>query len=116
MLLPIIFIKDRATGTIREVGSDVHDKLYLDQEGHIQYYNMQNGCSSEDGTYEFLIDEEGHNHNNLPFTEEERIDYLLDNTDCCFGMVESATYGINKMQNKIDSLEDMITKQLLEDE
>lgn len=56
-----LFVKDKDTGTIHRVGDDVHDSLYVDENGYVQYYNMQNGCGTMSGcddtdeaTYIFL--------------------------------------------------------------
>lgn len=54
MLIPIIKVKDKGSGTEHIVGEDSHDALLTD--GHtIRYYNLQNGCGSdyEDSEYEF---------------------------------------------------------------
>ena len=69
------------------VGTNEHDRLYLDDDGHIQYFNLQNGCGTPD-EYDFVLDPEGHGQNNLPFTEEEQIMYGLSNMDAYFGGVD----------------------------
>ena len=69
------------------VGTNEHDRLYLDDDGHIQYFNLQNGCGTPD-EYDFVLDPEGHDQNNLPFTEEEQIMYGLSNMDAYFGGVD----------------------------
>lgn len=37
----LIYVKDRQTGYIHIVGTDQHDRLYLDDSGNIQYMNLQ---------------------------------------------------------------------------
>lgn len=83
----LIYVKDKKTGYIHIVGTDQHDRLYLDDDGHIQYFNLQNGCGTPD-EYDFVLDPEGHDQNNLPFTEEEQIMYGLSNMDAYFGGVD----------------------------
>lgn len=58
-MLPIdLFIKDKCSGEIHKIGKDVHDSLYVDDDGFVHYYNMQNGdgcrCGDKDGGYEFV--------------------------------------------------------------
>lgn len=38
-----LFIKDRYSGRIHRIGEDRHDSLYVDREGTVHYYNLQNG-------------------------------------------------------------------------
>lgn len=64
----LIYVKDKETGYIHTVGTDQHDRLYLDNDGNIQYMNLQNGGTTE-GDYEFVLDEQGHNQSNLTFTK-----------------------------------------------
>ena len=65
----LIYVRDKQTGYIHIVGTDQHDRLYLDDNGNIQYMNLHNGGTTE-GDYEFVLDEQGHNQNNLTFTKE----------------------------------------------
>lgn len=51
------------------VGTDAHDRLYLDANGNIQYLNLQSGGGTPDD-YSFVLDEDGHNQNNLPFSKK----------------------------------------------
>lgn len=76
--MPAIYVRDYCTKCIHMVGTNEHDRLYLDDDGHIQYFNLQNGCGTPD-EYDFVLDPEGHDQNNLPFTQEEQIMYGLDN-------------------------------------
>ncbi len=50
-----LFVKDKGNhGAIHEVGTDVHDRLILEEDGTIAYYNLQNGESTGFyGDYEF---------------------------------------------------------------
>lgn len=38
-----IYVRDKYTGNIHKVGDDLHDSLYVDIEGTLHYYNLQNG-------------------------------------------------------------------------
>ena len=113
MRIPIIWIKDNSTGMIREVGTNHHDRLYLDELGHIQYENLQNGDGTIGGGYEFVLDEEGHNAQNLPYTDEEISKYGLTCSDCWFNMVEPTRYGADKYEEYIKNLEE-INERLLQ--
>ena len=53
------------------VGTDAHDRLYLDAHGNIQYSNLQNGGGTPDD-YSFVLDEDGHKQSNLPFSKKEQ--------------------------------------------
>lgn len=57
--MPLIYIRDKCTGTIRAVGTNQHDRLYLDSKGHIQYINIQSMSGTGDA-YEFVADESGY--------------------------------------------------------
>lgn len=85
--MPAIYVRDYCTKCIHMVGTNEHDRLYLDDDGHIQYFNLQNGCGTPD-EYDFVLDPEGHGQNNLPFTEEEQIMYGLSNMGAYFGGVD----------------------------
>lgn len=88
--MPAIYVRDYCTKCIHMVGTNEHDRLYLDDEGHVQYLNLQNGCGTPT-EYDFVLDPEGHDQNNLPFTEEEQSlygPYGLNNMDAWFGGVD----------------------------
>lgn len=57
--MPAIYVRDYCTKCIHMVGTNEHDRLYLDDDGHIQYFNLQNGCGTPD-EYDFVLDPEGH--------------------------------------------------------
>lgn len=46
--LPAIYVKDKQSNIIHMVGTDSHDRLYLDIDGNIQYSNLQNGGGTPD--------------------------------------------------------------------
>jgi hypothetical protein len=53
MRIPLIIVKDRASGDEHIVGTDVHDRLHLSQGG-LAYENLQNGEGTDfGGDYEF---------------------------------------------------------------
>lgn len=62
--LPALYVKDISSDVIHMVGTDAHDRLYLDANGNIQYLNLQSGGGTPDD-YSFVLDEDGHNQNNL---------------------------------------------------
>ena len=53
---PMLWIKDKCTGSEHLYGTDSHDSLWIDQEGNLQYYNLQNedGTGGKEGSYEFV--------------------------------------------------------------
>lgn len=55
MLIPVIRVRDKMTGTTRIVGTNSHDMLTVKPD-KIEYYNLQNGCGTPD-TYEFMPQE-----------------------------------------------------------
>ena len=44
--LPALYVKDISSDVIHMVGTDAHDRLYLDANGNIQYSNLQNGYAT----------------------------------------------------------------------
>lgn len=107
----LIYVKDKETGYIHIVGTDQHDRLYLDDDGNIQYMNLQNGGTTEED-YEFVLDEQGHNQNNLTFTKEEQEKYGLSNMDDYFNSIELETYMDLEAKKRIQELTE-INMQLL---
>lgn len=99
----LIYVKDKETGYIHIVGTNQHDRLYLDDDGKIQYMNLQNGGTTE-GDYEFVLDEQGHNQNNLTFTKEEQEKYGLSNMDDYFNSIELETYIDLEAKKRIQKL------------
>lgn len=99
----LIYVKDKETGYIHIVGTDQHDRLYLDDNGNIQYMNLQN-CGTTEGDYEFVLDEQGHNQNNLTFTKEEQEKYGLSNMDDYFNSIELETYMDLEAKKRIQEL------------
>lgn len=51
-----LWVKDKCTGHIHQVGTDVHDSIEF-MDGKVVYYNLKNGCgtgcNNPDG-YEFI--------------------------------------------------------------
>ena len=77
--------------------------MYLDDDGNIQYMNLQNGGTTEED-YEFVLDEQGHNQNNLTFTKEEQDKYGLSNMDDYFNSIELETYMDLEAKKRIQEL------------
>lgn len=99
----LIYVRDKQTGYIHIVGTGQHDRLYLDDSGNIQYVNLQNGGTTE-GDYEFVLDEQGHNQNNLTFTKEEQEKYGLSNMDDYFDSIDLETYMDLESKKRIQEL------------
>lgn len=99
----LIYVKDKETGYIHIVGTDQHDRLYLNDDGNIQYMNLQNGGTTEED-YEFVLDEQGHNQNNLTFTKEEQEKCGLSNMDDYFNSIKLETYMDLEAKKRIQEL------------
>ncbi len=53
-MLVNIWVKNKSSGVIHQVGTDVHDSLELFGD-KVEYYNLQNGCGTGiGGEYEFI--------------------------------------------------------------
>lgn len=48
MLFPIIIVKDTDSSKEHIVGTDIHDHLYIDDNGRLAYYNLQNSGGLDD--------------------------------------------------------------------
>lgn len=100
--LPALYVKDNTSDIIHMVGTDSHDRLYLDAEGNIQYSNLQNGRGTPDD-YSFVLDDEGHNEKNLPFTKKEQESYGLNEKDAFFTNLDIDTINILYQKEKCES-------------
>lgn len=111
----LIYVKDKETGYIHIVGTDQHDRLYLDDSGNIQYMNLQNGCTTEED-YEFVLDEQGHNQNNLTFTKEEQEKYGLSNMEDYFNSIDLEMYMDLETKKRIEELTEINMRLVVEKE
>lgn len=93
LTLPVIFVYDKDLKDVHAVGTNQHDRLYLDEDGHIQYANLQNGEGTKFGTYKFVFDKKYHDAKNLPFTKEEIEEIGLTFYDAYFDMVDLEKYA-----------------------
>lgn len=100
--LPALYVKDKQSNVIHMVGTDSHDRLYLDIEGNIQYSNLQNGGRTPDD-YSFVLDDEGHNQDNLPFTKKEMELYGFDEEDAYFTNLDIETINILYQKKKCEA-------------
>lgn len=64
MSLIDIYVRDKRSGTVHRVGEDKHDSVWVDLDGTLHYYNLQNGdgCSTNSHNddrqgYEFIPNE-----------------------------------------------------------
>lgn len=111
----LIYVKDKETGYIHIVGTDQHDRLYLDDDGNIQYMNLQNGGTTEED-YEFVLDEQGHNQNDLTFTKEEQEKYGLSNMDDYFNSMDLETFMNSVARKRIQELTEINMRLVTEKE
>ena len=65
--------------------------------------NLQN-CGTTEGDYEFVLDEQGHNQNNLTYTKEEQEKYGLSNMDDYFDSIDLETYMDLESKKRIQEL------------
>lgn len=100
--MPAIYVKDKQPNIIHMVGTDSHDRLYLDAEGNVQYSNLQNGGGTPDD-YSLVLDDEGHNEKNLPFTKKEQESYGLNEKDAFFTNLDIDTINILYQKEKCES-------------
>lgn len=113
----LIYVKDKETGYIHIVGTDQHDRLYLDENGNIQYLNLQNGGTTEGNyDYEFVLDEQGHNQDNLTFTKEEQATYGLSNMDDYFNSIDLEMYMDSVTKKRIQELTEINMRLVTEKE
>ena len=43
MGLTALWIRNKYTGKVHKIGDDIHDSLYVDDNGTLHYFNTQNG-------------------------------------------------------------------------
>jgi len=94
--LPIIKVKDKSTNQIHIVGSDSHDQLYINENGTISYYNLQNG-EGTGGDYEFVG------------VDNEYEEGLIEMED-----ITKDNPIIKELSNKLEELEKLYYKVLFE--
>lgn len=104
--LPALYVKDISSDVIHMVGTDAHDRLYLDTNGNIQYLNLQSGGGAPDD-YSFVLDEDGHNQNNLPFSKKEQELYGLDEEDAFFTNMDMDTINMLYLKKKSEADKDI---------
>lgn len=104
--LPALYVKDISSDVIHMVGTDAHDRLYLDANGSIQYLNLQSGGGTPDD-YSFVLDEDGHNQNNLPFSKKEQELYGLDEEDAFFTNMDMDTINMLYLKKKSEADKDI---------
>lgn len=81
MSLVDFYVKDKKDGTIHRVGDDRHDSIWVDSDGTLHYYNLQNsdGCSKDSHNddkqgYEFVPSESGQ----LKFIEGDNMKNVVE--------------------------------------
>lgn len=65
---PMLWIKDRYSGREHLYGTDTHDSLWIDKDGTIQYYNLQNGdgTGGDEAGYEFVDHSDEYGYGAVP--------------------------------------------------
>lgn len=48
-----VYVRDKETGAIHQVGTNIHDYLFTDETGAVQYENLQNGGGTPE-MFEFM--------------------------------------------------------------
>lgn len=64
-VIPMLWIRDKATGDEHLFGTDTHDKLEIDAEGNLQYYNMKHGEGTGGCGYEWVSHNDGVRHSDI---------------------------------------------------
>lgn len=90
--LPKIKVRDKCTGEEFFIGHDVHDHLYIDENGALQYINVQgmSGTQYEDATYEFV-----------PWVEDED---MFGKEFCDVEMVDVSKFLNQEIEEKLKQL------------
>lgn len=57
LTVPIIYVKD--SNRVHKIGENHHDTLIVNENGSLDYYNLQNGCGTKN--YYSFCDKEGNN-------------------------------------------------------
>lgn len=74
---PLLWIRDKSNDNEHLYGTDSHDSLYIDQNGNLQYHNLQSGRGTgECGSYEFIShDDDGYGYGDILhlFVKENKI-------------------------------------------
>ena len=104
--IPIIRVRDKISGKAHDVGSDEYDRLYLDEDGHIQYISLRTLKGTKDGAYYFTVD----GYHNPVFTPCIRHvgKPLWDNY--YFPMCDPAEYMRDELIGRIDDLQSEISE------
>lgn len=77
--------------------------------------NLQN-CGTTKGDYEFVLDEQGHNQNNLTYTKEEQEKYGLSNMDDYFNSIDLEMYMDLETKKRIQELTEINMRLVTEKE
>lgn len=73
--VPLLWIRDKSSGTTHLYGTDTHDSLWIDVDG-INYYNLQNGDGTgKGGGYEFV------NHDSEGMMDNQILHYYLESKE-----------------------------------
>lgn len=49
-----LYIRDNSTGKVHRIGDNHHDCLWVDENGVVQYHNLQNGDGTKGSGYSFV--------------------------------------------------------------
>jgi hypothetical protein len=96
--VPVIYVKEKSTEFIHVVGSEYFDRLYIDRNGELHYYDIETRGSTNNGRYEFVKDTQGHNPISLPI-QGFHSGFLVQ--DYKVEMVDPFDYGLQKLASKL---------------
>ena len=99
LAVPIIYVTDKLTGCTHAVGTDPHDRLYIDEHGRIQYMNIQCMTGTEYGECVFAVDAMGHDRLSNRFPE--RNTELTDDEIYHIVMENPFEYGQMELRDRI---------------
>lgn len=102
--MPVIMIKDRDSGEVRQFGTDIHDFLFIGRNGALQYYNAQNMETTEPGgAYSFFAEDRDENQDMFgPQMENQYVIRVIDE----LYPVQKPYCGICGSENNLHSLFD----------
>ena len=115
--IPIIRVRDKVSGKVHDVGSDEYDRLYLDEDGHIQYMDMKTMKGTKDGRYFFATElanpifHPSVDHDKRPFWDVYRIiqyDPMEYARDELIGRIDDLQSELSEYEDELEHAQDTI--------
>jgi hypothetical protein len=97
--VPIIYVKEKSTEFIHVVGSEYFDRLYIDENGRLQYCDTETGGGTSNGNYEFVKNIDGYNPISSPIWSTITGSKVYEPYKV--EMVDPFDYGLQKLASKL---------------